>query len=94
MGQENLVVLLGTPTPESSRLYAMTVREGDPTWAGALAGADLGLPVFHVTESQIRDQVDPNVYDAEVGLAEMALDVVEIAQAVEEVRQQGQPADA
>ena len=94
MGQENLVVLLGTPTPESSRLCAMTVREGDPTWAGALAGAALGLPVFHVTESQIRGQVDPNVYDAEVGLAEMALDVVEIAQAVEEVRQQGQPADA
>ena len=88
MGQENLVVLLGTPTPESSKLYAMTVREGDPTWAGALAGAGLGLPVYHITEAQIKDQVDAGVYDAEVGLAEMALDVAEISQVVEEVRDQ------
>lgn len=63
----------------------MTVREGDPTWAGA----GLGLPVYHITEAEIKDQVDAGVYDAEVGLAEMALDVAEISQVVEEVRDQG-----
>jgi hypothetical protein len=31
------VVLLGTPTEDASRLYAMTVTTGDPSWAGALA---------------------------------------------------------
>ena len=36
------MVLLGTPNAESSRLYAMTVTEGDPSWAGALAGVALG----------------------------------------------------
>jgi len=44
-----VVVLIGTPNPESSELVAMTLTEGDPTWAGALAGVRLGLPVFHIT---------------------------------------------
>ena len=34
--REDMVVVLGTPTAESSRLYALTVTEGDPSWAGAL----------------------------------------------------------
>ena len=38
-----MVVLLGTPTEDASRLYAMTVTSGDPSWAGALAGVALGL---------------------------------------------------
>ena len=83
-----MVVLLGTPTPDSSRLYAMTVTEGDPTWAGPLAGEALGLPVFHVIESEIRSQIDDGVYEAEVGIAEMALeDPDQIVAAVREVRQ-------
>ena len=44
---DELMVLLGTPNAESSRLYAMTVTEGDPSWAGALAGVDhLGAGVL------------------------------------------------
>ena len=35
--REDVVVLLGTPTEDASRLYAMTVTTGDPSWAGALA---------------------------------------------------------
>ena len=48
-----MVVVLGTPNPESSRLYALTVTEGDPAWAGALAGTALRLPVYHITEPEI-----------------------------------------
>ena len=47
-------MLLGTPNAESSRLYAMTVTEGDPSWAGALAGVALGLPVYHVLEEAVK----------------------------------------
>jgi glycine reductase len=84
-------VLLGTPTPDSSRLYAMTVTEGDPTWAGPLAGAALGLPVFHVIESEIKAQIDERVYQAEIGIAEMALeDPDQIVAAVRAVRQGGE----
>lgn len=82
VGTDNLMVLLGTPTPESSKLYAMTVSQGDPTWAGALAGAAFDLPVFHITEQQIKSQIDPETYEAEVGITEMVLDVYEIAEAV------------
>ena len=80
------MVLLGTPTPESTRLYAMTVDQGDPAWAGALAGAALGLPAYHIIEPEIKEQIDPTTYEAEVGLTELVLDVDEISKALQEVR--------
>ena len=80
------MVLLGTPTPESTRLYAMTVDQGDPAWAGALAGAALGLPAYHIIEPEIKEQIDPDTYEAEVGLAELVLDVDEISRALQRVR--------
>lgn len=79
-------MLLGTPNAESSRLYAMTVTEGDPSWAGALAGVALGLPVYHVLEEAVKTQVAPAVYEEHVALMEMVLEAGDIAQAVQEVR--------
>ena len=81
------MVILGTPTAESTRLCAMTVTEGDPAWAGALGGKALGLPVYHITEPEIKTQIEAPVYQSEVGLAEMALDVEAIAAVVRESRQ-------
>ena len=86
IGTENLVVLLGTPTAESTKLYATTVTDGDPSWAGALAGEALGLPAYHITEPEITEQIDAATYDLEVGLADIALDSEEIARAIKEVR--------
>ena len=83
------MVVLGTPTTDSSRLYALTVTEGDPTWAGVLAGEALGLPVYHITEPEISDQIDEQVYEAQLGGVEMVLEVDEIAAAVREVRTRG-----
>jgi betaine reductase len=80
------VVLLGTPNAESSRLYALTVTEGDPSWAGALAGAGLGLPVFHITEEAVKSQVAPEVYEEHIALMEVVLEVEDIAKAVQDVR--------
>jgi glycine/sarcosine/betaine reductase complex component A len=84
--RDELVVLLGTPNAESSRLYALTVKEGDPSWAGALAGAQLGLPVYHITEPEVKAEVPPQVYDEHVALMTMVLDVDGIVTAVREVR--------
>jgi betaine reductase len=81
-----VVVLLGTPNAESSRLYALTVTEGDPSWAGALAGVALGLPVYHVLEEPVKSQVAPAVYEEHVALMEMVLEAGEIASAVQDVR--------
>lgn len=80
------MVLLGTPNAESTRLYALTVTEGDPSWAGALAGISLGLPVYHVTEKAVKTQIVSDVYDEHVALMEMVLEVDEISQAIQEVR--------
>lgn len=81
-----MVVLLGTPNAESSELVAVTLTKGDPTWAGPLAGVSLELPVYHVTEETVRAQVPSDVYDVQVGLVEMVLDVPAIAAAVERAR--------
>ena len=86
LGSDDMVVLLGTPNPESSRLYGLTLTSGDPAWAGALAGVELGLPVYHITEPEVREQIDPLVYEDEVGLTEMVLETDEIAVTLRQVR--------
>ena len=77
---------MGTPNAESSELYGLTVTEGDPSWAGVLAGVSLQLPVFHIAEPEIKRQIDPEVYQEQVGLAEMVLDTKEIVGTLERVR--------
>ena len=79
-------MLLGTPTADSTELYAITMTEGDPSWAGALAGVALKLPVYHVTEDEVKEQVDPTVYDEEIGIAEMVLEVDTLKDAAKKVR--------
>ena len=87
VGTDDLVVVLGTPTADSSKLFAMTVTEGDPTWAGPLAGAGLGVPAYHVMEEEIKSQIDEAIYEEEVGLAELTIENPdEILAAVKAVR--------
>ena len=45
------------------------------------------LPVHYITEKEIKTTVDPQVYQEQVGLAEMVLEVEDIAQAVRQVRE-------
>ena len=64
------------------------MTEGDPTWAGPLAGEALGLPVYHIIEDEIKASVEESVYETEVGVAEMALvEAEEIVEAIREVRE-------
>lgn len=80
-------MLLGTPTADSSRLYAQTVTSGDPAWAGALAGVGLGLPVYHITEDVVKSQIAPADCAEHLGLLEMVIDVGEIGRAVRSIRE-------
>jgi hypothetical protein len=50
------------------------------------APGDLELPVFHITEERVKALVPPDVYTAQVGLAEMALDTGAIAEVLRQVR--------
>jgi len=85
--KDDVVVLLGTPTEDASRLYAMTVTSGDPSWAGALAGVSLGLSVYHIAEPDVRERIAAPDYDEHVALMAMAMDVDAIARAVRDVRE-------
>ena len=86
-GTKDLVVLLGTPNAESSKLYGLTVTEGDPAWAGVLAGVSLGLPVYHIMEPEIKSQIDTRVYEEQVGITEMVLDTDQIIESLQKVRE-------
>lgn len=86
-GTKDLVVLLGTPNAESSKLYGLTVTEGDPAWAGVLAGVSLELPVYHIMEPEIKSQVDTRVYEEQVGITEMVLDTDQIIESLQKVRE-------
>ena len=88
VGKDGLVVLLGSPNPESAELYAATVTMGDPTYAGPLAGIPLGLPVYHVLESEVTDQLAPEVYAEQLQMAALTLDVDDITATVRRIRQE------
>jgi glycine/sarcosine/betaine reductase complex component A len=81
-GAEDLVVVLGAADLESLEVTAETVTVGDPAYVGPLAGVQLGLPVVHILEEDIKDQIDPQVYEDQVGLLEMTLDVEQVREAV------------
>ena len=85
-GSSNVLVLLGSPDWESAELSAETVVLGDPTYAGPLAEVQLGLPVYHVLEDEIRDSVPADIYEEQIGVMADVLEKDEIAQAVRAMR--------
>lgn len=88
-GTDDVMVVLGSPDEESARVYAETVTTGDPSWAGPLAGVSLRLPVYHILEDEVREQIDPAVYEEHIAMMAMVLDKDPICEAVRSVREQG-----
>mgnify|MGYP000982557849 FL=1 len=85
-GAENMLVLIGGAEAEAAGLAAETVTAGDPTFAGPLAGVQLGLRVYHAVEPEFKEAVDAGVYDEQIGMMEMVLDVDEIVEEVKSIR--------
>lgn len=85
-GAENCLVILGASEAESAALAAETVTSGDPTFAGPLAGVQLGLKVYHAVESDFKSEIDESVFDDQVGMMEMVLDVDAITESVSAIR--------
>lgn len=81
-----LVVLLGAPDPEAAEIAAETVVKGDPAYAGALAGAQLGLDVYHVLDDAVKSEVPDDVWDQQIGLMSDVLDAEALAAAVRSMR--------
>lgn len=81
-----LVVIIGAPDPESAEITAETVTKGDPSFAGALAGAQLGLSVYHVLEDDVRNDIPDDVWDDQVGVMADVLDTPALGAAVSGMR--------
>jgi glycine/sarcosine/betaine reductase complex component A len=89
LGTDDVVVMLGAGDAEAVEVAVETVRDGDPAWVGPLAGVQLGLPVLHVFEDEVKRQADPAVYGEQVGFFEMTLDADGVRQAVRRARGEG-----
>lgn len=85
-GAENVTVILGASEPEATGLAAETVTTGDPTFAGPLAGVELGLEVYHCVEQEFKEAVPEDVFDDQIGMMEMVLDVDAIVEVMKEIR--------
>ena len=87
-GPENVVILLGAAEGEAAGLAAETVTLGDPTFAGPLAGVSLGLTCYHGCEPEVKAEFDPDVYDEQISMMEMVLDVDDICNEMNAIRDQ------
>jgi len=87
-GPENVVIVLGAAEGEAAGLAAETVTAGDPTYAGPLTGVQLGLTVYHVCEPEMKEEFDPAVYDDQISMMEMVLDVDDIIGEMSAIRDQ------
>lgn len=85
---ENIIVLLGAAEAEAAGLAAETVTNGDPTFAGPLAGVQLGLRVYHAIEPEFKESVNEQIYEEQIGMMEMVLDTDEIISEMTSIREQ------
>lgn len=86
-GAENIVLLLGGAEGEAAGLAAETVMQGDPTFAGPLTGVSLGLETYHILEDAIKSEVSAELYEEQIGMMEMVLDVDDIISEMNSVRE-------
>jgi len=85
-GAGEVIVILGSSDAEGAGIYAETVTNGDPTFAGPLAGVALGLPVYHIFEEAVRAEADPAEWENQVSMMEMVLDTAALAKSVADMR--------
>ena len=84
-----MLVVFGVNQPTTIQIMSKTFKDGDPSFAGSLAGIALGLQSFHILE--LKDQIPEDVWAREMGLYELAIeDEVQdkIMQIMQEVRQE------
>ena len=80
------IVILGSSDAEGAEIYAETVTAGDPTFAGPLTGVQLGLTVFHVCEPEMKEEFDDAIYEDQISMMEMVMDVDDIVNEMKAIR--------
>jgi len=74
-GPENLAVVLGNGEANGVEVFAETVTQGDPTYAGPLAGVALKIPVYHVLEQEVTELVPANLRQEKLELSALVIDI-------------------
>jgi betaine reductase len=74
-GPENLAVVLGNGEANGVEVFAETVTEGDPSYAGPLAGVALKIPVYHVLEEEVISTVPDRLREEKLQLSCLVIDV-------------------
>ena len=85
-GTTDLVAVLGANSPTAVEMTALTLKSGDPSYAGPLTGVALGIQSFHILEPEIVAQVPRDVFDRELALPALAMDVDDVVKASKAIR--------
>jgi glycine/sarcosine/betaine reductase complex component A len=86
-GTDNVIAVLGANSPTAVEMCALTLKSGDPSYAGPLAGIELGIPSFHILEPDIIKQIDPALYERELALPALAMDVEDVIKPLTTIRE-------
>ena len=87
-GRDKLMVFLGASDVEGVEISAETLIAGDPSFAGPLAGVQLGLQVYHILEPSLKQYIPPDIYEEKLGLFEMIVDTQRIEDSLSKMRSQ------
>jgi len=85
-GPQNLTVVLGNGEANGVEVFAETVTEGDPSYAGPLAGVALKIPVYHVLEEEVIATVPDRLREEKLQLSSLVIDVEPIHQVLKASR--------
>jgi hypothetical protein len=85
-GSQNLMVILGNGEANGVEVFAETVTEGDPSYAGPLAGVALKIPVYHILEDEVMSQVPESLREEKLQLSALVVDVDPMHQVLEASR--------
>jgi betaine reductase len=86
-GPENLAVVLGNGEANGVEVFAETVTQGDPSYAGPLAGVALKIPVYHVLEEEILSALPDNLREEKLQLSSLVIDVEPMHQVLKTARE-------
>jgi glycine reductase len=86
-GPENLAVVLGNGEASGVEVFAETVTQGDPSYAGPLAGVSLKIPVYHVLEEEVMGVIPEGLREEKLQLSSLVIDVEPMRQALQAARE-------
>jgi glycine/sarcosine/betaine reductase complex component A len=85
-GADDVVAVLGANSAAAVEMTALTLKSGDPSYAGPLTGVALGIPSYHILEPEIVGQIDPALYDRELALSALAMEVAQVIAPMKSIR--------